>query len=205
MNYKWLRNKNSNKLIIFFNGWGMDDFIVSSLDYKDCEDYDVIVLYDYNNLDFDLDFGGYSEKHIVAWSMGVMIADMFDFVNVVSSTAICGTPKAIDDTYGIPEKIYNLTVRGFSELSAVKFMKRMFLSEPEISKFSDRTFESQKSELIKMLEYKPAGKRNYTRAIVADSDKIIPAANQLNYWEKPEIIHCGHCPFGLYKSWKELL
>ncbi len=202
MKYKWLQHKGSQELVIFFNGWGMDDYIVSSLA---CGDYDVVVFYDYNNLDFDVDLSMYVKKHIVAWSMGVMIADMFEFDNVVSATAICGTPKAIDDMYGIPEKIYNLTVKGFSELSAKKFMKRMFIETPKIEKFSDRTFESQKSELIKMLDYKPLGKINYTRAIVADNDKIIPTANQLNYWGNAEVVNSGHCPFELFKSWEELL
>lgn len=202
MKFKWLQNKGSKELIIFFNGWGMDDFIVSSLD---CGDYDVIVLYDYNDLDFDIDLSMYEKKHVVAWSMGVMIADMFDIKNVVSATAICGTPKAIDDVYGIPEKIYNLTVRGFSELSAKKFMKRMFIDIPKIEKFSDRTFESQKTELVQMLEYKPLGKMKYTRAIIADNDRIIPTVNQQNYWKNAKIVHSGHCPFELFSSWEELL
>jgi len=202
MNYKWLQHGCSDKIIIFFNGWGMDDYIVSGLS---CDDYDVIVFYDYNNLDIDVDLHTYKEKHIVAWSMGVMISGMFDFGDICSATAICGTPKAIDDNYGIPEKIYNLTVKGFSELSAGKFMKRMFINPPKIEKFSDRTFESIKTELSKMLEYKSQDKIRFTRAIVADNDKIIPAKNQKNYWKTPEIIHAGHCPFDLYKSWAELI
>ena len=70
MKYKWLQHKGSQELVIFFNGWGMDDYIVSSLV---CGDYDVVVFYDYNNLDFDVDLSMYVKKHIVAWSMGVMI------------------------------------------------------------------------------------------------------------------------------------
>lgn len=202
MNYKWLRKTNSEELIIFFNGWGMDDFIVSKLD---CGDYDVVVLFDYNNLDLDIDLSGYTKKHIVAWSMGVMIATLFDFGKIESATAICGTPKPIDDKYGIPKRIYNLTVKGFNELSAQKFMERMFITKPDFDKYSDRSFESQKSELVKMLEYKANEEFEYTRAITGDEDKIIPSQNQLNYWKNPEVIHAGHCPFGLYKKWSELI
>ncbi|MCM1264616.1 MAG: DUF452 family protein [Candidatus Gastranaerophilales bacterium] len=202
MNYKWLKKTNSKELIIFFNGWGMDDFIVSHLD---CGDYDVIVFYDYNNLDIDIDLSEYQQKHVVAWSMGVMIATLFNFGEITSATAVCGTPKPIDDQHGIPEKIYNITIKGFNELSAKKFMTRMFLEKPDIDKFSDRTLESQKTELVKMLEYKADEKFKYTRIIVGDSDKIIPTANQLNYWETPEVIHSGHCPFKLYTKWAELL
>ncbi len=202
MKYKWLNKTDSNKLIIFFNGWGMDEKIVSHLD---CEDYDVIVFYDYNNLDIDIDFSNYAEKYIIAWSMGVMTATLFDFGEITSSTAICGTPFAIDDNYGIPERIYNLTIRGFSETSSQKFMERMFIEKPEIETFSNRTFDSKLSELKQMLNYKPNESFQYTKAIVADSDKIIPTKNQLNYWQTPVIINSGHCPFMLYSKWSELL
>ena len=202
MKYKWLQNKQLNKLIIFFNGWGMDDFIVSNLD---CEDYDVIVFYDYNDLDIDIDLGHYEEKHVIAWSMGVMVATLFDFGNVMSATAICGTPKPIDDKYGIPERIYNLTIKGFSQNSVQTFMKRMFLDAPNTEKFSNRTLDSQKTELIKLLEYNSKAEFEYSRVIIADNDKIIPTKNQLNYWLNPEMIRSGHCHFGLYKSWAELL
>ena len=202
MNYKWLNKTNSNKLIIFFNGWGMDETIVSHLNG---EDYNVIVFYDYNNLNIDIDLSNYSEKHLIAWSMGVMIATMFEFGKLNSSTAICGTPLAIDDNYGIPERIYNLTIRGFSENSSQKFMERMFIEKPELKTFSNRTFESKLSELKQMLNYKQKESFTYTKVIVADSDKIISTKNQLNYWKTPITIKSGHCPFMLYSKWSELL
>lgn len=202
MNYKWINKINTDKLIIFFNGWGMDEKIISHLD---CEDYNVIVFYDYNNLDIDIDLSSYREKHLIAWSMGTMIATLFDFGSMESATAICGTPLAIDDTYGIPERIYNLTIRGFSETSSQKFMERMFIERPDLKTFSNRTFESKLSELKQMLMYKPNRDFKYTKAIVADSDKIIPTKNQLNYWDNPIIINSGHCPFMLYSKWSELL
>ena len=158
MKYKWLNKINSDKLIIFFNGWGMDDFVVSELD---CADFDVIVFYDYNDLDCDTDLNGYKEKYLVAWSMGVMVATLFDFGGIKSSVAIAGTPYSVHNEFGIPERIYNLTLRGFSEKTAEKFMERMFLTKPDTSKFSDRTTESQKSELIKMSEYKPRPARTF--------------------------------------------
>lgn len=202
MNYKWLNKTNSNKLIIFFNGWGMDEQIVSHLD---CEDYNVIVFYDYNNLDINIDLSNYTEQYLIAWSMGVMTATLFNFNNLSSATAICGTPYAIDDKFGIPERIYNLTIRGFSESSSQKFMERMFSETPTIKSFSNRTFESKLSELKQMLNYKPNSNFKYSKAIVANSDKIIPTKNQLNYWENATIINSGHCPFMLYSKWSELL
>ena len=74
MKYKWLNKEvNNSKLILFFNGWGMDENVVKHLDV---EDYDVLMFYDYNTLDTDFDFNSlnfYHEKNLIAWSMGVMI------------------------------------------------------------------------------------------------------------------------------------
>ena len=209
MKYKWLNKTISDKLIIFFNGWGMDDFVVSNLE---CEDYNVIVFYDYNDLSLDINLNDYKEKHIIAWSMGVMIATLFDFGEIKSSVAIAGTPYPIHNEYGIPERIYNLTIKGFNEKSAEKFMKRMFTELPQWDKFSDRTIESQKSELIKMLEYKPNENFVYSKVIIPDNDLIIPTKNQANYWSKYignklylERVNSGHCPFSLFNSWAEIL
>ena len=47
MEYKWLSQKNNNKLIIFFNGWGMDEFPVKHLA---SDDYDIIMFYKYHSL-----------------------------------------------------------------------------------------------------------------------------------------------------------
>ena len=205
MKYKWLNKNNSDKLIIFFNGWGMDDLIISHLETGD---YDVVVLYDYNDLNLDINFPEYQEKHVVAWSMGVMVATLFDFENVKTKTAICGTPFTVHNEFGIPEKIYRLTYRTFSEKTVQKFMDRMFFEKPYLDKFTNRNIESLKTELEKMAEYNPNETYQYTKAIIPSDDLIIPTENQGNYWRnKTDIIEIksGHCPFGLFKSWSELI
>ena len=201
MKYKFFK-ENNDKLIIFFNGWGMDDKIVSHLNRKD---FDLLVLYDYRDLDIDFpDIKHYSEKYLVAWSMGVMVSTLFEFDNIKKYIAINGTPKAIDNKYGIPERIYKLTVRGFNPNSCKKFMERMFTTMPPIDSFSDRTFESQKEELENLMGLQ--GKIvSFDKQIVSDNDNIIPTKNQLNYWKNPEIINSGHCPFFEYESWLEIL
>ena len=201
MKYKFFK-ENNDKLIIFFNGWGMDDKIVSHLNRKD---FDLLVLYDYRDLDIDLpEIKHYSEKYLVAWSMGVMVSTLFEFDNIKKYIAINGTPKAIDNKYGIPERIYKLTVRGFNPDSCKKFMERMFSTMPPIDSFSDRTFESQKEELENLMGLQ--GKIvSFDKQIVSNNDNIIPTKNQLNYWKNPEIINSGHCPFFEYESWLEIL
>ena len=53
MKYKWLNKHQNNNIIVFFNGWGMDESVVHHLDFSD---YDVVMFYDYNNLETDFDF-----------------------------------------------------------------------------------------------------------------------------------------------------
>ena len=81
MKSSWLNFDDKNKeLIVFFNGWGFDEDVVRTLDAKD---FDVIVIYDYQNLDFDfshINFKKYEKKHLICWSMGVIVSNLFNSV-----------------------------------------------------------------------------------------------------------------------------
>lgn len=207
MKYKWLNKDNNEKLIVFFNGWGMDENAVKHLD---CEDYDVVIIYDYNDLELNLDLSDYKEKHVIGWSMGVMImcleGNKYIIKNSDSIIAIAGTPYPIDDNYGIPKKIYELTVKGFNSNSARRFIERM---GAEFGKgLTQRSFESQKKELVNLMNYKSDIIYNFTKVIIPENDLIIPTKNQKNYWNGNNNIFTlsgGHYPFLLYNKWSELV
>ena len=105
----WINKKNNKKLIVFFSGWGMDEKSVSHLDFSG---FDVLVFFDYRNLQTDEnvwhDINAYSEIFLVGWSMGVMISSIFanKICKITKKIAVAGTLKPIDDNYGIPVKIY---------------------------------------------------------------------------------------------------
>lgn len=203
MKYKWLNDSKNKKLIVFFNGWGMDECVVSHLNP---EDYDILMLYDYNTLESDLDFGTiniYPEKYLVAWSMGVMTATLFD-INYKSKTAINGTLKPIDNHFGIPEKIYNLTLTGLSPKGVQRFIKNMYEENCSLSA-PQRNFENQKSELEALKNFKANQDFKYDRIILATNDKIIPTKNQIAFWNIKPNIESGHAPFNKFKKWSELL
>ena len=217
MKYKWLNKKENSKLIIFFNGWGMDEFVIN---HFECGDYDVLMFYDYNTLKTDFNFDSlniYPKKYLVAWSMGVMIATLFD-IDYISKTAINGTLKPIDDEYGIPKRIYNLTLKGFSPKGAEKFIKNMFNNDLHLTstlfskgegdvsvKITNREFENQKSELEALTHYKAKEDFKYDRIIISKEDKIIPTKNQSAFWRIEPNLESGHCPFYHFKKWSELL
>lgn len=208
MKYKWLNKSENKEIIVFFNGWGMDENIVKHLE---CENYDVLMFYDYNTLETDYDFANlntYSKKYLVAWSMGVMTATLFD-INYNSKTAVNGTLKPIDDKFGIPERIYNLTLKGFSPKGAERFIYNMFNHKTENSAspivVTQRDFENQKSELEALTHYQSNEKFKYDRIIISSEDKIIPAKNQAAYWKKEPNLKSGHAPFNHFKKWSDLL
>jgi len=203
MEYKWLNRENNQKLIIFFNGWGMDESVVNHLEP---EDYDVLMFYDYNSLNTEFDLtslGIYDKKYLIAWSMGVMVATLFD-INYDKKVAINGTLKPIDDNFGIPKRIYNLTLKGFSPVGAERFIKSMFNNESFSIKIN-REFENQKSELEALTHYQSNQNFKYDRIILSSEDKIIPTKNQIEFWKIQPNIQGGHAPFNNFKKWSELL
>ena len=213
MKYKWLNKKDNHKLIIFFNGWGMDECIVKHLN---CENYDVLMFYDYNTLDTDFDWKSiknYPEKKLIAWSMGVMIASLFYTYLSISAKentciAINGTLKPIDTEYGIHPKIYDLTINGFSEKGRDRFINSMFCGEstPQpIPLPKEREICEQHSELIALKNYKADKDFKYNKILISDNDKIIPTKSQVAFWGIKSNLEGGHCPFFQFKNWSELL
>ncbi len=160
MRYKWLNKEGNNKLILFFNGWGMDEGVVKHLD---CEAYDILMFYDYNTLDTDFDWdllNIYSEKNLIAWSMGVMVCSCLAPSLTLPlgeglRVAINGTLKPIDEEYGIHPKIYDLTIKGFNEKGRDRFIDSMFYGESiphPIPLPKEREICEQHSELIALKE-----------------------------------------------------
>lgn len=204
----WLNKENNDNLIIFFSGWGSDELIFKNLSALG---YDVIMFYDYENFEYLLpDFSSYAKKYIIAWSLGVYVVNNFfeeneKFDKIV---AINGTQNPIDDEYGIPSKIYQLTVDNFNEVSCKKFMSK--ISSNNIFKnYKPRTTAELKNELVSVQNLKVQNYLKFDKAYISLNDKIIPPKNQINYWEnnKTEIIKldASHYIFDLYSSWDEFL
>lgn len=213
MRYKWLNKKVDNhKIILFFNGWGMDECVVNHLD---SEDFDVLMFYNYNTLDTDFNFESlntYQEINLVAWSMGVMIATFFSEIKFHKKIAINGTLKPIDIKYGIHPRVYDLTIRGFDIKGREKFIDSMFDAGIALN-FTpvERELVEQKTELIAIKELSSSSLINnfstsfYNKVLISDNDKIIPTKSQIEYWGMEANTKGGHCPFFQIKKWSDLL
>lgn len=212
MQHFWINKQEKNKkLILFFNGWAMNETPVQHLQ---CDDFDVLQVCDYRNVDFDFlqfNFEKYSEKYLICWSMGVYVSNLFK--NILASfdkkIAINGTTKIIDDDFGIPKKIYNITVKLLNEDSCDKFIKNMFDNgklNPQIK--IDRDINELKEELISIQKVVLEDKINFDCALISNNDRIVPTKNQIAFWQnKTKIIEINstHCPFEKFERWSELL
>ena len=205
MKYKWLNSSNNDKLIVFFNGWGLDASVVSHLLF---DDYDVVMFYDYRSLETNfMPDKDYSEITLISWSMGVMTASLvFNklHINADNKIAINGTMTPINKKFGINPMIYDLTIKGFNDRTKDKFIKNMF--DEDIPKLQiNRSTEELREELIVLKDYSANPNFEYTKVLISDNDKIIPTTAQCSYWGIKPNIKGGHCPFFQFKSWSELL
>lgn len=211
MQHLWLNKKENQKLIVFFNGWGMNE---TPIQHLKCEDFNILMLNDYRDLNFDLsqfNFEKYKEKYLICWSMGVYSASLFkkQLTNFDKKIAINGTTKIIDNNFGIPEKIYKITVKLLNEDSCDKFIKNMFNDgklNPNVT--ITRTLEELKEELISIQKIELKEELDFDLALISNNDKIIPTKNQINFWQNRtsiKIIEGTHCCFEKFNSWSEFL
>lgn len=215
MKHIWLNKSGNSELVIFFAGWSFD---AEPFKFLAADGVDVVVVYDYRNLSFDLDFSGYEKYHLVAWSMGVYIAPLLRDVLPEFTTAVAlnGTPMPIDNEFGIPVRTFDLTLKYAAEGLKGKFYQNVFFDEAQVEKYwvnpVNRTIEDRVEELqaLKTWIYdKPVDASGfYQKAYVSEHDKIIPPKNQRNAWEKLGVpvlpLPDGHFPFFNFTSWKEI-
>lgn len=218
MKHKWLHNNNNAGLIIFCNGWGMDE---SPVRFLRSDQYDVLMFYDYSSTVLDVDlqqlFVEYTSVVLVSWSMGVWAGQqLFAGCPDVFATAIAinGTLCPIDDQYGIPEKTVRGTLENFDDKGRLKFYYRMFrnreLYRDFIRQQPRRSVADQQQELAALLETavcKVEEEPVYTTAIVSNRDLIMPTKNQLRFWpeKRVKLVDGSHFLFYSYDSWDELI
>ena len=189
MKHKFLKKGGGEeKLILFFNGWGMDEGVISHLD---AEGFDLCIFYHYDNdFSFDADLTeGYKKVYLIAWSMGVWAAS----------------------------RTFKGTIDNFSERNKQKFDRRMLSSKEDFERLKTiehkRTLENQLSELKVIYDLAIDTQEeildfSFDKIIVGTKDFIFPTKNQINFWsEKTNIkeIEASHFPFFLYKKWSEII
>jgi len=216
---KWLHRKNNKRLILFCNGWGMDEHPFVPLTSRE---WNVLMFYDYSSsLIPDLDLYGlfkdYREIVLVSWSMGVWVGQQLFSPfreDLKTALAVNGTLCPVDDQYGIPVGVALATMDSFDEQQRGKFYHRMCRDRDQYRLFLEnqpaRSVGSQQRELVHLLKIVDCDKQIepvYNCALVGNHDYIVPTANQLNFWSKQIVrqVNGYHFLFYAYKCWDELI
>lgn len=220
MRNTWLHGKTARRrrhLLVFCNGWGMDGRPFRLLGTRD---YDVLHLYDFRDFEgakrvLDL-AAGYDRRVLLGWSMGVWAGQRLFAHRPQSFTAtiaVNGTLCPIDETRGIPRKLFAGTLENWSELTRRKFYHRLCgggaVEDCFLKSSPARSLADQRQELAVYLETADCLGREqsiYRLAIVSDRDRIVPTANQLAFWG-PEVrmLAGSHFPFYRWSCWDDLL
>lgn len=189
----WLKKNALGNLIILFNGWGADRETFSDLNSVK---YDVLSIFDYENENLEkIDISNYSKIFLLAHSMGVFMASKIldENIKFERKIAINGTLCPINDTFGIKQKVWNLTKNNFNTASYEAFNLRAGSKY-----FSLKNPQKLKEELFNIENYKPKNLIKYDFAYISKEDKIFPFKNQIAFWENEncpyKIINGAHFP-----------
>ncbi|WP_321151502.1 pimeloyl-ACP methyl esterase BioG family protein, partial [Campylobacter jejuni] len=115
-------------------------------------DKNVVLVYDYENLDFKFDLKSFSKITLIAFSMGVCVASrVLKDIEFSQKIAINGTPFGIDKLKGIHPAIFAKQIKKF-DLTA--FKKSLFKERKnEAKNFIFKDEKDLKTELEKLFEF----------------------------------------------------
>ena len=229
MRHTFLRHHHSSTgMLLFFSGWGSEPCMFSN-GIEESTAYDILMLWDYRDMDFDLGIlNGYNEVRVLAWSMGVWAAGKAlggaDMVNGLR-LAVNGTPFPVDDSKGIPTAIFDGTLNGLSERTLAKFRRRMCGSTEALEQLLScgltRSVDELREELSAIREAvrhgadhdagmfsgtaaaDAPGDFSWDHAVIGSGDLIFPAANQTEAWKGLDVpvslLDIPHYDISLFK------
>ena len=171
---------------MFFTGWGCDEHEFEHLSSTS----DVLLLYDYSDLDFNFDFSNYKEINLIAFSAGVFVATIVDLeCKINKKIAISGNPFLFDKYYGLSENIQNI-LYSITEDNADDFAQNYLIkTDDERKRFrhSNRTIESCQNEFksLKLLYETNKNKIQniYDLLIIGADDLIFNLSAQKEYYK----------------------
>lgn len=187
------RREKNDELVVVYGGWGTDENVFVPL----CnDDFDFILFYNYSADEALVlpEMKTYKRITLIGWSLGVWAAEYLSNKTGIKpdiTIAVNGTPVPADDKYGIPLKIFEGTLNNISEENMEKFYLRMFGDKKtfklNVDRIPHRTVKSLHDELRwlynRMMEQKEPGFK-WDYAVTGEFDRIFPATNLMEYWEK---------------------
>jgi biotin synthesis protein BioG len=216
MKTKFLIQQKNENCILFFNGWGMDENIVSNLKSYN---FDICMIYDFNKLEkIENKFNQYKNLYVIAWSLGVYCASVVlqkSQLRIKKAIAINGTIKAIDNEEGIAKSIFERTLQTCNPTNKRKFDMRCFGGTKKYLEskkhHTKRTIENQINELDFIYSFYTEDNTDqwdFNVAIIGEKDLIFNYKNQLNHWKtraKTVQLQSSHYLFDCFESWDEII
>ena len=190
----YIRRREKNKdLVVFYGGWGSDENVFTPL----CsDDTDCILFFNYSADEALVlpETKTYESITLIGWSLGIWAAEYLSPKTGIKpdlTIAVNGTPVPADDHYGIPLKTFEGTLNNISETNMEKFYLRMFGNKKNylrnIYRIPHRSVKSLGDELRwlynRIMEQPEPGFR-WDYAVTSETDRIFPARNMNEYWEK---------------------
>ena len=207
---KYLINNNSDTLLLVFAGWGADEYAFEHLK----SDFDVLILYDYSDLNLDFDFSKYKNFNLVGYSAGVFAASVLNFdLEFDKKIAFSGNPYLFDEYLGlskqVQEVLYNVT-----EENADDFVRNYLVkTDEEYKNFhpSKRSVESCRTEFDKLREIYKTNKHKikdiYDVAYIGEYDPVFSVSAQKEFYKnKLNIVkNARHNMFYRIKNFSQML
>lgn len=201
----------NDELLIFLSGWGCDDNQFKEISCSK----NILLCWDYADINFDFDFSRYKKVYLAAYSAGVFAAGLikYKFPKLESSLAINGNPLMFDKYYGIPPNV----IKVFKGLNLSNYMdfrlKYLVTDEAELKEFNKnpslRSFEDCFAELDALIKY---SKQTYPimefdRALIGEKDKIFNPSRQKEYFKGKYAVleNCAHDVFTRFKNFDDIL
>lgn len=207
-------NHHSERLIVFFAGWGCDERQFAEL--KDPAD-DVLILFDYDDLKIPFDFSKYAELNVIAYSAGVFVSSLLNagLPRVKKRVAVNGNPYLFDEDLGLSKRILN--VLESVDLNNYLAFRRQYMVETD-EEFSEynrlqslRSVESCAGELNFLKELyaarKPAVRNDFDKAVFSENEPFFNLDNQKKFYgDKIRIVAAArHHLFFKFNSFREIL
>ncbi|WP_418121031.1 pimeloyl-ACP methyl esterase BioG family protein [Campylobacter jejuni] len=203
MKYEFLcKNPDSKKLIVVFGGFASHPSHFSHLK----SDKNVILFYDYENFDLNFDFKAFDELFLIAFSMGVCVANkLLKELNFKQKIAINGTNFGIDKLKGIHPAIFRKTLQNFK---LEHFKEALFKERKNLTK--DFIFKDEKAlkiELEKLFDFaltKQEENLLWDKVYSSKEDEIFPPNALKNSFKNLIFLDEPHFAFFHFKTWDEL-
>ncbi len=196
-----VRHEDTRPLVLFFLGYA---FTPESVAHLSASPYDLSVVYDYRDLDFDKSFLAGRKIFLIAHSMGVWAANrVLKDIPLEQAIAVNGTPFGIHERFGISPQAFKNSIEHFDfEL----FKKWCFLSDA--SKVNFRFADNPKDELCTLYEASAEPVEQnvaWTKAIVSKKDLVFPPKASECFKCPVKNISAPHYPFFKFRSVEEIL